>query len=1211
MPRLAVWLLGTFHVSLDGQPATAFETDKTRSLLAYLMVEAARPHSRERLAGMLWPDHPNASARNSLRQALHNLRHALGDQDSAIPFLLLAPGSVQFNTASDFWLDTVAFGDPLTSCRTHVHTQLERCSICMTRLEEALALYNGDFLAGLKLGNSLAFEEWAAYWREYWHRLALESMVRLSNYYEQSADYEQAWRWATRQLQMEPWREEAHRQLMRSMARLGQRSAALAQYESCRRALVQELGIEPALETRRLYDAIRAGSGGSAGPTIGHTVVLPPEYHAPARSSAAMPWSAFVGRESELAQLERHLTIALAGESRVAFVAGEAGSGKTALIHEFTRRAMLVRPDLIVAHGSCNAQGGIGDPYLPFRDILRMLSGDIEARRAGHSITSEHAGRLWALLPDCVQALVEYGPDLVDTLVPGAPLLQRAQAAALWPEGGTASKAGAASLAELIERRATARGRSSVVQADLFEQVTRVLIVLAARAPLLLVVGDLQWADSGTLALLFHLGRRLGNTRILIMGSYRPDEVALGRAGQRHGLEAIRNEFERQFGALTVDLSPHPGRAFIDLLLDSEPNDLPDSFRAVLERRTEGHPLFTVEMLHGLVERGDLVRDEDGKWNAPKQLDWERVPARVEAIIAERIGSLPHEWQTVLSVGSVEGETFTAETVARVLGQPEETVTAYLGGPLRQQLLVAPESLRRLHNGQRLSRYRFAHALVHQYVYNRLDAIARATGHEAVGIKLEELYREDAATIAVELARHFELAGLTSHAVPYLLEAGNQAMRLVAYREAADHFERGLALLSTLPDTPERTSQELDLRLALAGALTPLQNMTNSTYRYIVAPILPFSQQSGGMQAAHALMFEAIACRDQCEFIRTIEVGEQMLAMARTSGGRQAEVLAHYVLGSTRLFQGETLAARTALETGLDLYNEVEDSRFAVSTGLDVKALMLLWLAPTLWALGYPERALSCAQEAIVLADRLAQPSTLTAVLCGSIWFALYSRTGGDPRSKIETLRQMVDERHLELVRPFAGAAEGWLLIQQGRVESGCSLMRESIAALEHSWGGAALTVVLAENCLRGGLYDEGLKAVDEALIAQEQRIRGHYFECELYRLRGALKLAKGGPGSTEGAEQSFLRAIQNARLGQFRAWELRAAMDLARLWQREGNAQDARQLLHEIYGWFTEGFELPDLREAKDLLEKLMLVKCNEGNEQAQYPIDLSSPLT
>ena len=551
-----------------------------------------------------------------------------------------------------------------------------------------------------------------------------------------------------------------------------------------------------------------------------------------------------------------------------------AGSGKTALLHEFTRRALAAHPELVAASGSCNAQAGVGDPYLPFRDILQILSGDIEARRAGHSITWEHAGRLWELLPECIRALVEQGPDLLDLFVPGAPLLRRAEALALSSEHGPTRADSAGQLSALLQQRRAGRPAG---QADLFEQVTRVLRALAAGQPLLLVIDDLQWADNGTLGLLFHLGRRLGESRILLLGAYRSDEVALGRDGQRHPLEGVCNQFEREFGTLVVDIAADPGRDFINALLDSEPNDLPDSFRMALERQTQGHPLFTVEILRGMVERGDLVQDEHGCWRVGARLDWERLPARVGAIIAERIGSLPGEWQALLAVASIQGEAFLAEVVAGVLDESDEAVATCLGGALRRQRLVISESLRRLH-GQRLSCYRFGHSMFQSYLYGHLDPITKVRWHEAIGTKLAELYGEDTAEVAVELAWHFERAGLPDRAADYLLEAGGRAMRLAAYQEPAAGFERGLALLSTLPHTPERMQREVRLRLALTGSLVPLHHLSDPIRMQAVTQTLLVCRQSGGMPAIYALLLEASACRDQCDFERTIELGEQLLA---------------------------------------------------------------------------------------------------------------------------------------------------------------------------------------------------------------------------------------------------------------------------------------------------------------------------------------------
>jgi transcriptional regulator with XRE-family HTH domain len=303
--------------------------------------------------------------------------------------------------------------------------------------------------------------------------------------------------------------------------------------------------------------------------------------------------SVFVGRERELAALDRHLAAALGDQGRVVFVTGEAGDGKTALLSRFARRAQAAHDSLIVAAGTCNAYAGLGDPYLPFRDVLGMLSGDVESRWAVGALTQEQARRLWATCPQTIQALIERGPDLIDVFVPAAALARSASTRFTSETGGLAR------LKVLANRRGETGRRE---QRQLFEQYTEALRAVAARQPLIVLLDDLQWADAASIDLLFHLGRRLGDARILIVGAYRLSEVALGRttpessAQRLHPLKPVVNELARHFGDIQVDLGNTPlseGRQFVDALLDSQPNALvprgavrPHAWPAALHRRT-------------------------------------------------------------------------------------------------------------------------------------------------------------------------------------------------------------------------------------------------------------------------------------------------------------------------------------------------------------------------------------------------------------------------------------------------------------------------------------------------------------------------------------------------------------------------------------------------------------------------------------------------
>jgi DNA-binding SARP family transcriptional activator/predicted ATPase len=309
LPHLSLSLLGPFQVTLDGEPVTAFESDKVRALLAYLVVEADRPHRRESLAALLWPDWPERSARANLRNSLANLRKAIGDRDATPPFLVITRETIEFNTASDHWLDVAAFNTLVETDKTG--------EPAIRRLGEAVTLYHGSFLEGLSVKDSVAFDDWSLLTRERLQRRALTTLDRLVTYYERRSEYELARDYAWHQVELEPWEEEAQQRLVRLLALSGQRSAALAQYEICCRLLADELGVEPAQETTALYERIKAREISPPRPR--------PVHNLPA------PLVPFVGREAELAEIKDRLQDPTC---RLLTLFGPGGIGKTCLALE-------------------------------------------------------------------------------------------------------------------------------------------------------------------------------------------------------------------------------------------------------------------------------------------------------------------------------------------------------------------------------------------------------------------------------------------------------------------------------------------------------------------------------------------------------------------------------------------------------------------------------------------------------------------------------------------------------------------------------------------------------------------------------------------------------------------------------------------------------------------------------------------------------------
>ena len=314
---------------------------------------------------------------------------------------------------------------------------------------------------------------------------------------------------------------------------------------------------------------------------------------APSATGTPVLQRTFVSRDQQIDRLDQLLAQAVDGKGQVCFVTGEAGFGKSTLTAEFARRAQQRNSELLVAIGDCNSQTGIGDPYLPFREVLAMLAGDIDDRVAQGMTTEENASRLREYLRVSKRIIMEVGPDLIDILVPGIGLATKAGVLVAGEDGLRRRRRG--------QRDENDAGESLVKgwphendQGRIFEQATRVFVTLAANRPLILILDDLHWVDDSSASLLFHLARRIEGSRILIVGTYRPEDVALGRGGQNHPLAQVVPEIKRAYGDVVIELDEGDeaeGRRFVDQIVDSESNRLDARFRHDLYQRTRGQEL--------------------------------------------------------------------------------------------------------------------------------------------------------------------------------------------------------------------------------------------------------------------------------------------------------------------------------------------------------------------------------------------------------------------------------------------------------------------------------------------------------------------------------------------------------------------------------------------------------------------------------------------
>jgi predicted ATPase len=763
-------------------------------------------------------------------------------------------------------------------------------------------------------------------------------------------------------------------------------------------------------------------------------------------------------------------------------------------------------------------------------------------------------------------------------------------------------------------------------QSAIFQQVSNVLRNLAEAHPLLLVLDDLQWADSASVGLLFHLSRRLDGNRILIAGAYRPEEVTLGRDGAhsgegaaslnrgRHPLKEVVAELKRRFGDVWLDLAEvrePEGRQFVDALLATQPNRLGEDFRRVLFEYTGGHPLFTVELLRAMQERGDLVQDDTGCWVPGPALDWHALPARVEGVIEARVGRLGEELREFLSVASVEGEEFTAQVVARVQEIGERQALRLLSRELeKRHRLVRERSAMRL-GRQQLSRYRFAHALFQQYLYHDLSDGERALLHWKIAEAIEQCYEADLTPFYSSLATHWSQVVKDAHsdpaliakAVEYSYKAGQQTKARFADQEAIGFFSQAITLLNTLPDSPERAQQELDIQTALGSILLATKGYGAPEVRQTYDRARILCQQIGETPQ----LFQVLWGLGRFYLVRTPlqtcrELGERLLNLAQQQQDPELLLEARNSLGAASSHMGELSQAQAHLERGFALYDPQQHRSHALIYGQDPGTVCLSRMTWTLWCLGYSEQALERKQRALALATELDHPFSMAFALNFVAQLHQFRREAQATQEQAEAAISLCAEQGFDFYQAMGSCLRGWALFAQGQATEGIAELRQGVAAWKAT--GAVVLVpyylaLLAEMLGQTGQTEMGLATLAEALATADQSGE-RFWEAEIYRLKGELLLEDEGEGPALSAlkgrnaerelspEDCFRRAIGIARCQSSKSLELRATVSLCWLWQAQGKQEQARQMLAEIYNWFAEGFDTVDLREAKALLDEL-----------------------
>jgi predicted ATPase len=422
-------------------------------------------------------------------------------------------------------------------------------------------------------------------------------------------------------------------------------------------------------------------------------------------------------------------------------------------------------------------------------------------------------------------------------------------------------------------------------------------------------------------------------------------------------------------------------------------------------------------------------------------------------------------------------------------------------------------------------------------------------------------------------------------------QAADNALRRHAHRETIHHLTVGLELLRSLPDTPERTRQELVLQTGLGPALMMAKGFAAPEVGHAYARARTLCQQVGTTPDLFPVLWGLFAFYlVRAEFLSAQELAEQCLSLAQQVNDPALLVEAHYAKGALLHLLGALVEARAHLERGMTLYDPQQHRALgALYGGQNPGVWCRTYMTFVLWLLGYPEQALRMSQEALALAEELAFPFDLAAAQHDRARLHQHRRDVQATQEWNDATRALATEQGYVLQLTRCTAIQGWVLVQRGQVEEGIEQLRQGLHAQRAVGAENLLPQVLAwlaEAHRRAEDAEAGLRVLAEAL-ALVTATGGRVYEAEIYRLKGELLLQQALPDAAQ-AEVCFQQALDVARHQQARSWELRAAMSLSRLWQRQGKRREARALLAPIYGWFTEGFDTVDLQEAKVLLEEL-----------------------
>lgn len=843
-----------------------------------------------------------------------------------------------------------------------------------------------------------------------------------------------------------------------------------------------------------------------------------------------------VGREQETDLLFERWQRINEGMGQVVLLSGDAGIGKSRLV-KVLEEHVAQNPQAWLTPCQCSAYHQNSALY-PVIDLLERFVLKFEP---GDGPT-EKLSRLEGFLVQYGFALPEVVPVFCDLL--SIPLDQKYPPSILSPE----------------------RQKQLI-----FETMLGVLLEVASRQPLLLVMEDLHWADPSTLEFLNLLVDQIATARIFALFTFRPNFIPPW--GPRAYLTTLMLHRLTQKKSVDMVLHIADGKA------------LPAEVLEQILIKTDGVPLFVEELTKMVLESG-LLEEEAEEYTLNGRFLPLSIPVTLQDSLMARLDRLTSA-KELAQLCAILGREFTFDMLLAIQPRGQEMLQQGLRQLVESELLyqrgVFPKTT-----------YIFKHALIQETAYQSMLKNTRRRYHQQIAEVLVKQFPELAAAQPEIVAHHYTEAGLGIEAISYWQQAGQRAVECFANQEAIAHLTRGLELLEDLPKNPEHSRQELMLQLALGPPLSWLKGFAAPEVEAAYSRAFKLSQQAGGTQ----LHFPALwglwhFYLLKSEFPKAVTLAEQLVRFNHTVHDPVRLSDAYRARGETFLWSGEFSQARTYLEKGIGLYDPQQQGSYtAENPGVACRSLSAI----ALWFLGYPDQALLQSHEAITVAQEMSHPFSLSAAHHFAGTLHVLRQEGDATLEQAGTAMEIATEQGFGFFIAYHTMLKGWALAEQGRPKEGISKLCEGLDAFRAT-GAKTLVrqwlVVLADLYGEVGQAENGLSVLAEAQILADENRDECYYLAEMLRVKGQL-LMHGVKNELreaavyDEAESYFLRAIEVAQKQDAKSLELRAAMSLSRMWQRQGKKSEAIRILSKIYNWFEEGFGTPDLKAAKLLLEEL-----------------------